>query len=305
MITIVRNKRLKPTKEISTLGDLHAFIGNCELPNTRRAEIRSAIKRADDLVGHGALDLAANPAKLLTALERYSPAMAGMSVGGFANLKSRLRAAFKLASPHLISTRTVRLKGEWLKLNEQLAEREQRDLSRFLRFAFAAGWKPGEIGDDHVERFAVHLRDEAMIVACDEVVRETIRAWNRMVSQIPQTSLQSLTPRAPKRTSYWIDPATLPESMQADIKAFLAYLSEPSIFASRSRQRLKPATVAQYRHGIVMLISSLVETGEDVASMTSLREVVTAEKVEKALFYLHKRFNQRITTGMILMAARV
>ncbi|QDB99299.1 hypothetical protein [Mesorhizobium sp. 8] len=169
------DKCLKITKEISTLRDLHAFIGDCELPATRKAEIRSAIKRVDGLVGRGMLDLTANPAKLLTAIERYSPAMAGLSVGGFANLKSRLRAAFKLANPHLISTRTVRLEGEWLKLHERLAAGEQRDLSRFLRFAFAAGWKLSEVGNDHVERFATYLHDETMVAVWDEVVRKTIR----------------------------------------------------------------------------------------------------------------------------------
>jgi integrase len=68
--------------------------------------------------------------------------------------------------------------------------------------------------------------------------------------------------------------------MQADIKAFLAHLSAPVIFASQSRRRLKPGTVQQYYHGIRMLISALVGAGEDVASMTRLGDVVTAAKVE-------------------------
>lgn len=304
MITIAHNKNISPSVAIATLGDLHRFIETCDLPAGRKAQIRSAIKRTDELVGHGALDLAANPAKLLAALDRYSPAMAGMSEGGFANLKSRLRAAFKLARPHLTSTRHVRLEGEWLRLHEQLAMGEQRALSRFLRFAFATGWQPGEIGDDHVECFARHLRNEAMTASWEKVVRETIRAWNRIAPRHPVPGLQPLTPPARTRTPYWIDLANLPESMQADIEAFLAHLSAPVIFASQSRQRLKPGTVQQYRHGIRMLISALVGAGEDVTLMTHLGNVATAAKVEKALLYLYERFGERITSGMILMAAR-
>lgn len=92
--------------------------------------------------------------------------------------------------------------------------------------------------------------------------------------------------------------------MQADIEAFLAHLSSPAIFASQSRERVKPGTVQQYHHGIVMLISALAETGEDLASMTRLGDVVTAAKVEKALLFLHERFGRRITSGMVLMTAR-
>ncbi|ODT21074.1 MAG: hypothetical protein ABS35_18335 [Kaistia sp. SCN 65-12] len=304
MIKIVRNNKRPDQAAITTLGDLHRFIETCDLPAGRKAQIRSAIKKTDELVGHGALDLAANPAKLLAALDQYSPAMAGLSDGGFANLKSRLRKAFKLAKPHLISTRHVRLEGEWLQLHDQLVTREQRELSRFLRFACAAEWKLAEVGDNHVERFVAHLRDEAMVASWEPVVRNTIRAWNRAASDAQHPGLQPLTPPVPKRTSYWIDPASLPASMRADMEAFLAHLSAPAIFASQSRIRLKPGTVKQYRHGIVMLISALAEAGEDLASMTRLGDVVTASKVEKALLFLHERFGQRITSGMVLMAAR-
>lgn len=303
MITIKRNKT-KPQAPIATLGDLYRFIETCDLPAGRKAQIKSAIKRTDELVGHGALDLAANPMKLLAALERYSPAMAGMSDGGFANLKSRLRAGFRLGRPHLVSTRHVRLKGEWLGLHEKLETRDQRELSRFLRFACAADWKLTEISDDHVTRFSAHLRDEAMVASWERIIRETIRAWNRIVPRLPAFALQPLTPPARKRTPYWIDLASLPESMQADIGAFLAYLSAPVAFASRSRQRLKSGTVKQYGHGIRMLVSALAGAGEDVASMTRLGDVVTAAKVKKALYFLHERFGERITSGMTLMAAR-
>src|SRR5690606_3210167 len=50
--------------------------------------------------------------------------------------------------------------------------------------------------------------------------------------------------------------------------------------------------------------SALVGAGEDLASMARLGDVVTAAQVEKALLFLHERFGQRITSGMILMAAR-
>ncbi|MGH9642749.1 MAG: hypothetical protein ACRD3Q_10005, partial [Terriglobales bacterium] len=66
-----------------------------------KSQLRSAIKRADELVGHGALDLPANPRLILERLEGWSPAMAGMSPGALANLKSRIRFAMRLAESRL------------------------------------------------------------------------------------------------------------------------------------------------------------------------------------------------------------
>ena len=46
---------------IATLGDLYSYIDQQDLPASSKATIKSAIKRADVLVGHGLLDLPADP----------------------------------------------------------------------------------------------------------------------------------------------------------------------------------------------------------------------------------------------------
>src|SRR3546814_721054 len=115
------------------LGDLRKFIEKSDLPKNQKNQFCSAIKRADDLVGHGALDLPAAPHLILSKLDALSPAMAGMSNGSFANLKSRLRAAFRFATPRLqTKPRSSKLKGAWRALQSGLAVREQRNLSRLF-----------------------------------------------------------------------------------------------------------------------------------------------------------------------------
>src|SRR3546814_19681821 len=89
--------------------------------------------------------------------------MAGMSNGSFANLKSRLRAAFRFATPRLqTKPRSSKLKGAWRALQSGLAVREQRNLSRLFHHAAGQGWQPDESGDAHIDRFAAYLRDIAM-----------------------------------------------------------------------------------------------------------------------------------------------
>ena len=123
------------SKPISTLGDLRDYIATCNLPADKMSQLRSAIKRADELVGHGALDLPANPRLILERLEDWSPAMAGMSSGALANLKSRIRFALRLAGPRLANgTRRHKLHGEWSALYDSLDDGAQRYLSRLLTF---------------------------------------------------------------------------------------------------------------------------------------------------------------------------
>src|SRR3546814_21175695 len=56
------------------LGDLRKFIEKSDLPKNKKNQFCSAIKRADDLVGHGALDLPAAPHLILSTLDALSPA---------------------------------------------------------------------------------------------------------------------------------------------------------------------------------------------------------------------------------------
>jgi len=152
------------SRPISTLGDLRDYIATCDLPVDTKSQLRSAIKRADELVGHGALDLPANLRLILERLEGWSPAMADMSPGAFANLKSRVRLAMRLAEPRLGRvTRHHKLDRECRALYESLDTGAQRYLSRLIRFVDHQDWKPEELSDAHIERFAAHLRETELL----------------------------------------------------------------------------------------------------------------------------------------------
>ena len=134
---------------------------------------------ADKLVGHGALDLPANPRLILERLEDWSPAMSGMGPGALANLKSRIRFAMRLAEPGLANgTRRHKLHGEWSALYESLNNGARCYLSRLLRFADYQDWKPEELSDAHVERFASHLRETELVIGA-RPARLASRAWPR------------------------------------------------------------------------------------------------------------------------------
>ncbi len=286
---------------ISTLRDLHEYLISCGLAPSEASQLRSAVKRADELIGHGALDLPASPRLIFGRLKSWSPAMADMSPGSFANLKSRLRKAFQIACPALRASRDPRpLTGAWGELQALLEEGPRRALSRFFRFAEREGWAPQEISDAHLQRFEAHLRDEAMVVSWEGVSRGAIKAWNKLGEV---ESLPRLTPPAPKRTSYWIPEAEWPPSLRAEAEAFVASLSAAS-FSAAAAKPLKPGTIQQYRHVVTTLVSALTRSGLPLTALCSLADLVRPERLDQALRFLHERSEGEVTSRMFQIVLR-
>lgn len=110
------NEHHEQKKHVSTLGDLSEALLDFEISAVERTFLRSALKRVDELIGHGMLDYPANERLVFERLEQVSPAMAGMTEGSYANLKSRTRKAFRLVRDQsgLPNPRSrCALTGEW------------------------------------------------------------------------------------------------------------------------------------------------------------------------------------------------
>ena len=153
------NTTCAPVEEagtIVTLGDIREAIELSEtLPTRRKAYLCWALTRTIALIGNGVADVRADPKTVLRQLDQLSPAMTGLSPRAFANLKSLVRAAFRVFASRLAPARSkIKLRGAWAELEALLPLRLKRNLSRFMRFAQAMGWAPDEIGEEHMERFA-------------------------------------------------------------------------------------------------------------------------------------------------------
>ena len=175
------------TAMIQTLSDLSSFIdASEEIPASRKRYLRWALNRARALLGNGLADVRADPETVLRRLEQFSPAMAGLAPQSYANLKSRVREAFRHAAPQLALARShTKLSGDWAALEGRLQVREQRQLSRFLRFAQGTGRTPDEVDDGVIDEFGRYLEDEAMRFDHAKLIRATRRAWNRAADTIP------------------------------------------------------------------------------------------------------------------------
>jgi hypothetical protein len=235
---------------VVTLGDMRGTIELSDtIPARQKAYLCWALNRTTTLIGNGVADVRADPKTVLRQLDQLSPAMTGLSPRSFANLKTLVRGAFRLCARRLAPARSrIELKGSWAALEALLPLRLRRSLSRFMRFAQAMGWAPGEIGEEHLEGFAEYLEQEAMLDKADAVVRATRYAWNRAVDTVPGWPVRPVAPPPCKRTSYWLKPDELLTSLQQDLGEYLHRLGHPDPFVGPGSRILRPGTVVQYRN---------------------------------------------------------
>jgi hypothetical protein len=235
---------------IVALGDIREAIDASDSTLAdRKRHLIWALNRTITLIGNGVADVRADPKTILRQLDQLSPAMTGLSPPAFANLKSLIRAAFRLFASRLAPARSkIKLKGRWAALEALLPLRLKRNLSRFMRFAQAMGWAPHEIGDEHIERFAEYLKHEAMLDKADAVVRATRYAWNCAVDTVPGWPVRLVAPPPSKRTPYWLQPHEFTPPLREELKDYLHRLGHPDPFVGPGSSILQPRTVVQYRN---------------------------------------------------------
>jgi hypothetical protein len=248
---------------ITTLDDLSSFIDESEtVPAAQKPHLRSAMNRMRTLVCDGLSDTRADRRVVLRRLDLISPVTANMTPQSFANLKSRVRAAYRYAAPDLAPARShVRLKGEWKAREALLPVREQRQLSRLLRFAQAMGWRPQDIDDERMETYGDYLRNEVMLTKAESVIRGTRGAWNRAVDTVPGWSQRRVSLPPPKRQPYWLRLEQLPVSFQQEAAAYLHRMEHPDPFLGESCRIFSPVTIRLYREAFIQLASALVASG--------------------------------------------
>lgn len=287
---------------ILSMADLYDAIPALGFPNHQDAFLKSAVKRACALLGQQMADLPADPRVILDRLEQISPAMANMTEQSLANLRSRVRKVFKKAQGQTYNPRSrFPLKGEWADLQASLDTKMQRSTSRLFHFAAGLGVLPSQMSDAVIERFEVHLRDEAMVGNWERPFRGSMKAWNAIAStrDLPLLKLPPV-----KRTSYWINQSEWPPSLLSDLNSLCEWLGKPALLEGKAAKALKPGTIQQYRHSVTIAVSALVQSGVSISAMQRLADVVTPVQVNRVLTFLHERTGGKVTSQMLTLALR-
>jgi integrase len=296
------NKTYDQNYTILSMADLYGAIPALGFPKHENAFLKSAVKRACSLLGQQMADLPADPRVILVRLEHISPAMANMTEQSLANVKSRVRKVFKKVKGQTYNPRSrFPLKGEWADLQTSLDTKMQRSTSRLFHFAARLGVLPSQMSDAVIERFEMHLRDEAMVGNWEGPFRGNIKAWNAIAST---RDLPLLTLPPVKRTSYWINQSEWPPSLVSDLNSVCEWLAKPALLEGKAAKPLRPATIQQYRHSVTIAVSALVLSGVPICTIQRLADVVNPAQVNRVLTLLYKRAGEKVTPQMLALALR-
>ena len=289
---------------IVTLGEMRALIQASDaIPADRKAYLCWALNRTTTLIGNGVADVRADPKTVLRQLDQLSPAMAGLSPRSFSNLKTLLRASFRMFAPRLSPARSrVKLKGPWAALEALLPVRLKRNLSRFMRYAQSMRWAPQDIDEQHIEQFAHYVENEAMLLRPEGVVRATRHGWNHAADSVPAWPHRRVAPPPCKRIPYWLKPHELSASLRQEIDEYLHRLAQPDPFLAQSSKPLHPTTITQNRHYLILLASALARSGFLVEEITSIAVLVRPDNVKSALRFLFNRAGGRMTVQIEMLA---
>ena len=164
-----------------TLGDVVTSLATREdLSETRRRDLRSAVKRVAALLGDAPERIPLVMPSISTRLAKLSAAAAGVSPKTFHNLRSDFLAAVKASGLHSARrSARVPLSPEWQALLQELSTRRAHlGLSRFARYACERGVEPSGVDDSTIEAFIATVRTETLHRKPNDLHRKVAQIWN-------------------------------------------------------------------------------------------------------------------------------
>ena len=168
------------------------------LTKIRRRDLISALRTMARFF-HKELDqVPANTEWLRQRLRQFHPRQAGVSDKHFANVKSAVIAAIKLAG---VGNKRVHafpnMSEAFQELYDAVPDRLLGyKLSRFFRHCSKQGLEPRDVTDSTVSEFEDDLISETLHKEPSKVAREAVLTWNKMKSVVPGWPDITLTRRA-------------------------------------------------------------------------------------------------------------
>jgi integrase len=287
-----------PNDKQKTLADVLAMVIAAGLTPTRSRDMISAIKRFCEIAGRTPSSLPAEARALRLELRKIRPAAFGISAKTFGNLRSLLAAALQLAGVLDDMARgSARQHPSWASLLQAIGpDRRLADgLAAFANWCAVNEISPDAVTDETVKQFLIWLETRTHCPKPQNLVRRVPNLWNEASARIkswPKSTLARLSFRAPRKRLAWDD---LSEGFRRDAEAYLAGRADPDLFdesTTAPRRPLAPRTLRQHKEHLRLAASVLVETGVDVADITSLADLVERERFKTVLRHYHEQRNR-------------
>jgi integrase len=255
------------------------------LSETRRRDLRSAVKRVAHLLGNtpAAIPLAMDTIR--EGLGGVNPIAVGMTPKRFANIRSDFVAAVKASGLLPVNAeRKVVLSPEWRQLFARLSGRRTNiGLSRLGHFASAKEVQPGGINDEIINEFMAAVREGSLHQNPKALHRQVTLIWNE-AARDQELGLNRVAVPSFRGPPKRVNLSLLPHSFAADRDRYLSWCAVTDPFAVDARPRpLAARTLKLSRDQIHAAVTALVKSGTSPESLQSLADLVTASNFKSIL----------------------
>src|SRR5260221_1480157 len=262
-----------------------ALDGKTLLSETRRRDLRSAVKRVAALLAEDPARIPLDLPAISARLGAINPVAAGLTPKTIANIRSDFLAAVKASGlkPVERSAKTP-LSTAWSNLMARPSDKgTQIGLSRLARYASARGIEPEQIDAAAIERYIAAIREGSLHRKPNDLHRQVALAWKE-VTKLPEFDLKPVPVPSFRGPAKRIDWTLLSAAFQKDVEDHLAWCAGTDPFAADARARaLAPRTLKLRRAQIHAAVTALIESGVAASAISSLAHLVLPDNFKRIL----------------------
>ncbi len=278
----------------TTLAEVLEVVEGSKLPDIRRRDLTSAVRRMCTLTGVSPVAVKTEVGVLRQLVAGIRPAAHGLTGKSWANLRSAFTAGLALAGVIDPLPRGVaRTDPMWASLVERLTDKRLANgLAAFLNWCALREIAPAVVDDEAVEHFRVWLETRTLHPKPQDVVRRTPALWNEARECVPGWPKARLHRRSFRKPRQHLDWTELAPSFVTDADAYLGVRRNPDLFATEGpvpRRPLAETTLRQHREHL-RIAASLVERQHGGADhLQRLSDIVTPEAFKVVLRHYYER----------------
>lgn len=276
--------------QVGTLADALAWYDDAVSIHPRRANIRSAFRALERVLGLPASGIPASPDKLRLLLQDASPSRVGMRPRTWVQYRSVALGALRALGVAVIAGRdSTPLAPEWAELLAGLSERKsQIGLSRLLRFFSRTGVAPQAVTPADFEAFRCELLTASLVPDVVGAYRQAVRFWNKAAADASGWPQVPVAAESGSR-HYSFEWSRFPPSFVEEVEAFLASRANTDPLADDYVRSTRQATTENRRKMLRQIASALVLSGTvPLEAVTGLAVLVEIENVRRAISYLRE-----------------
>ncbi|WP_170429663.1 tyrosine-type recombinase/integrase [Ruegeria arenilitoris] len=283
---------------------LDALKANPDPDKKRQQSKLSAISRLSAYLNRPPSDIPTDIPQLRKLLASLHPAACGVKPKTLSTTISDLASALRVVGVLQDVEAKSASAPEWDTFLKAVKSSHQVwGLMRFARYCSARSIQPAEVNSEVVQAFQAAL--DAVLLKNEPInyVRSMIDTWNHVIGRY-DLNLPRLS-RLPS-DRYVARPLTdYPESLQAEIKAYIDRLAQRDLFSEDGPDKpLRETSLRNTEAHLRQMLDALVTSGQRPEKFTSLSVVVTANNLKTAFRAMMDRHGSNcLPSGLSNIAA--